>query len=129
MQEFENNAYFWQKVDTLVASCNQKISWYKGDNHPDIKGSVFPLDSGLLILDDSEIGQFYKGSHGNKVDGLIIICDILDKQIRSVFLIGCDASEQEETLRFIDANDFKKCIIVRRGYDVPSWGAEKNDED
>ena len=129
MKEIENNAYFWQKVDTLVAACNRNVIWPKGSEHPDVLGATFPLDSGMLQLDNSDVAQFYKGNHGNKVDGLVMICDILDKQFRTVLLIGCNESEQHEVCGFIDSTEFKKCICVRRGMMVAPWSESNNEAD
>ena len=35
MKEFENNAYFWQKVDTLYSSGDFKVTNKEGSNHKD----------------------------------------------------------------------------------------------
>ena len=129
MKEFENSAYFWQKVDTLLAACNIDVKWTKGSEHPDVTGAVFPLDSGMLELDGSNVAQFYKGCHGCKVDGLVMICDILDKQFRTVVLIGCNESEQDEVCGFIDSSEFKKCVLMRRGNDVAVWSERNNEAD
>lgn len=129
MKEFENNAFFWQKVDTLVSSCSVSSFWNKGSQHPDYPTLTFPLDSGMLAMDNIAVAQYYKGTCGNKVDGLIIICDILDKQFRSVLLIGTSIKEQEEVLQFINQNEYKKCVCLRRGNEVPTWATFEDDED
>ena len=129
MKEFENNAYFWQKVDTLISSCSIKDTWNKGQPHPDCPGLTFPLDSGTLEMDDTGVVQFYKGSKGNKVEAVILICDILNKQFRTVVLIGTSDSEQEEVLQFINQNEYKKCVCLHRGNSVPTWAAVEDEQD
>lgn len=127
--EFENNVYFWQKVDTLVAGCNLQIKWHKGDKHPDIPNEVFPLDSGQLVMDDTELTQCYVGSGSKKkVTGCVVICDILYKQFREVLLIGCTGEEEETMLHFMSKFEHKKCVYFKRSHHVPSWESNKDDE-
>ncbi len=127
--DFENSAYFWQKVDTMMAACTIDVVWTKGSEHPEVMGATFPLDSGLLKLDDATVAQFYKGSHGNKADALIMVCDILDKQFRTVVLIGCNENEAHEVCGFIDSLDYKKCILMPRGNEMAPWSERNNEAD
>ena len=48
MVEFENNAYFWQKLDAIYLSGDFKIIYKKGTHHPRFNELVFPCDYGHI---------------------------------------------------------------------------------
>ena len=48
MQELENNALFWQKVDTLILSSTIELSNPKGSAHPQYPAMIYPVDYGYL---------------------------------------------------------------------------------
>lgn len=130
MVEFENNAYFWQKVDTLFLSGNLDLTKKKGDVHPEFKNMVYPTDYGHLgeVKSAGELGiSIYAGS-GNRrqVTALIIAADILTKELDVKMLIGCNDEETEDVLRFLNQTDFQKTVLMRRGSIVPSWGDTDN---
>lgn len=124
MKQFENNAYFWQKVDTLLLSSSIQVKCKKGTNHMKYPTMVYPLDFGFIMESEhKDVGaiSFYKGEHGEACDVLIVAVDILSKEIDVKLLLGCDETEEEDVLRFLNHTDFQKTIIVRRGEEIPSW--------
>ena len=44
--ELENNAYFWQKLDTLVLSSTMVIDHKKNTSHPNYPNLIYPDASG-----------------------------------------------------------------------------------
>ena len=40
MDNYENNAFFWQKIDTLVFSSKFVLSRKKGEQHPEYKNLI-----------------------------------------------------------------------------------------
>ena len=48
MAEYENNAYFWQKLDTLYLSSQLKITRRKGESHPEFPNLVYPVSASKM---------------------------------------------------------------------------------
>ena len=57
MADYENNAYFWLKVDTLFLSSTLTISRHKGETHPNFKNLVYPVEYGHLTDTASDNGE------------------------------------------------------------------------
>ena len=121
--ELENNAYFWQKLDTLYLSSDLVIDRPKGTCHPMYSNLVYPVDYGhLKDLMDSEHIACYKGTKFvSGVDALVVCADILNKDIEVKLLVGCTEKEEEDILSFLNQTDFQKSIIIRRGSAIPGW--------
>ncbi len=125
MNNLENNAYFWQKIDTLYFSNRLVIAREKGSNHPKYHNLIYPVDYGYL--EDTQIEQsegiaVYKGSGSDyMVTTLVVAADILKKEIDVKLLVGCSPAEEEEILRFLNQTDFQKSVLVRRSSDIPNW--------
>lgn len=130
MSEYLNNAYFWQKIDTLVLSGELDITRKKGERHPDFRNMIYPTDYGHLTDTKSTSGQgvsVYVGS-GSKfsISALIVAADILQKDLDVKILLGCNEDETEEVLRFLNQTDFQKTVLIKRGNEIPSWGITDN---
>jgi len=125
MVEFENNAYFWQKLDALYLSGDFKVTYKKGSKHPKYKDLVFPCDYGhveTLSSDTQETIKVMKGDLQDYKVGAVVVCaNLLDKDVTIVLLIGMDEKKEEEVLAFLNQNDWQKTVIFRRGKDVPNW--------
>ncbi len=48
MKQFENNAFFWQKLDTIVLSSKLVIDRPKNTCHYKYSNLVYPVDYGYL---------------------------------------------------------------------------------
>ena len=48
MQQLENNAFFWQKLDTLLLSSSCTIDRPKGSAHYKFTNLIYPVDYGFL---------------------------------------------------------------------------------
>lgn len=125
MKDFYNNAYFWQKVDTLYFSSKVVIAYEKGDHHKQYKNMIYPVQYGYLfdLVEDKNLGiAVFKGSLKSKqVDSLIIAADILKKDLEPKLLVGCTEEEEQNILHFLNQTDMQKTIMVRRGKELPSW--------
>lgn len=125
MKDYENNALFWQKLDTLYLSSDFVIKYDKGVAHPDYPNLRYPCAYGYLkTLSSEKDGAIpcFKGSGLSEVNQVIVSADILNKVIEVKVLVGCVESEVEEILRFLNQTDFQKAILVKRGNTVPYWG-------
>lgn len=115
-----NNGYFWQKIDSLVLSTNIIISQPKGSHHPKYLNMIYPVDYGYL--NDTDSIKVFKGSKKtSKVDAIMIVGDILKRDLEVKLLMGCDEVEEKEILLFINQTDYQKGILVRRGNVIPDW--------
>lgn len=124
MEEFINNAYFWQKIDTLYLSGDFKLAHKKGDRHPKNKSLVFPLDYGYIKTlngEQEESIAVYKGSKGKKVSAVVVCADIITKTLSVKILVGITEEEEEALLRFLNATDIMKTVVIHRSKVVPSW--------
>lgn len=83
MQELENNALFWQKVDTLILSSTVCLSHPKGSAHPQYPAMIYPVDYGYLkdtMSTESDPVHLYVGTDSDKrVNAIVISADILKK--------------------------------------------------
>lgn len=125
MISYENNAFFWQKIDTLVFSSKFVLKQEIGSQHPAYKNLIYPVKYGNLVdlAEDAEEGiSVFRGSEkASTVNALIIAADILKKDLECKLLIGCTEDELTTILRFLNQTDFQKTILVRRGNEIPSW--------
>lgn len=120
MQELLNNGYFWQKIDSLVLSSNIVISQPKGSHHAKYLNMVYPVDYGYLS--DTDAIKVFKGSEkATKVESIMVVGDILKRDLEVKLLIGCSLDEEDAILRFINQTDYQKGILVRRGSELPEW--------
>ncbi len=126
MADFENNAFFWQKIDTLYLSSKLEIIREKGSKHPEFGNLVYPVEYGRLkdtSTSDNEGIMVFKGSEkSSSVSAIIIAADILKKDLQAKLLIGCSKEDEDKILRFLNQTDYQKTILVRRGQEIPSWG-------
>lgn len=118
--ELLNNGYFWQKIDSLVLSTNVIISQEKGSNHPKYLNMIYPVRYGYL--EDTDSIKVFRGSLKKSTpDAIMVVGDILKRDLEVKLLWGCTPEEELEILRFINQTDYQKGILVRRGSDLPEW--------
>lgn len=125
MKEFENNAYFWQKVDTLYSSGDFKITNKKGTIHKNYPALKYPCDFGYVktLNSDSDIPmEVFKVDGGKKVDAIALCADILNKRFEVKALVGLNDDEQEAVLHFLNCTDYQKSVLIKRGKEIPAWG-------
>lgn len=125
MKDFENNAFFWQKLDTLFLSSQLIIFREKGDHHPQYQNLIYPVRYGRLHGTNGGENRevcVYRGSlSSDKVNAAVIAVDILKKDLDIKLLSGCSEEEEAEVLRFLNQTDFQKTVIIRRGTELPAW--------
>ena len=92
MKELENQAYFWQKIDTLYLSSDFILTNDKGSKVKDYE-LVYPCDYGYLRIlrkDKEKELLCFKGSGSGSVDEIVVVANIIDKTIDVRLLIGCN---------------------------------------
>lgn len=123
--EFENNALFWQKLDTIYLSSDFAITNKKGSYYNSTSDLQYPCTFGFLkTLSNEKDGAIpcFKGSASKDINAVVILADILLKSISVIMLVGCTDKEEEEILNFLNHTDYQKAVLLRRSDVVPSWG-------
>ena len=125
MNQLENNAFFWQKLDSIYFASSIVITQPQGSTHPSFKNLVYLVDYGYLneTLSQDQLGiAIYKGKgSAYLVEAILVAADILKKDIEVKLLVGCSEEEVDMILRFVNQTEYQKTIIVRRGNEIPSW--------
>jgi inorganic pyrophosphatase len=125
MADYENNAFFWQKVDTLFLSGNLQMMKHKGEVHPTFRNLIYPVDYGKITdTKSAEDGvSVYAGSEDrDQITAVVVAADILTKELDVKLLVGCTDEETDAVLRFLNQTDYQKTVLIRRGSTIPSWG-------
>lgn len=125
MNQLENNAFFWQKLDSIYFASSIVITQPLGSTHSTFTNLVYPVDYGYLndTLSQDLMGiSIYKGKgSAYSVEAILVAADILKKDIEVKLLVGCGQEEVDQILRFVNQTEFQKTILVRRGNEVPAW--------
>ncbi|MEG0314863.1 MAG: Inorganic pyrophosphatase [Erysipelotrichaceae bacterium] len=125
MNSYENNAFFWQKLDTLFISSKLVIDRTKNSCHYKYSNLIYPVDYGYLVdttgSNQAPIDVFRGSLKSNLVQAVAISADILKKDCEVKLLIGCDEEEIKSILLFLNQTEFQKAVLIKRGNDVPEW--------
>ncbi len=124
MPNLLNNAFFWQKIDTIFSSNKLVITKKKDECHSVYKNLRYPVDYGNLddtLPENSGISVFTGSGKAAFVESIIVAADILKKDIEVKLLIGCTPEEELTILEFLNQTEFQKGILIRRGDDIPAW--------
>ena len=125
MNTLENNAFFWQKLDTLFFSSKLVVDRPRYTVHYKYSNLVYPVDYGYLSdttgSDQAPIDVFKGSQKTNQVGAIVVSADILKKDCEVKLLIGCSEEEDHEVLEFLNQTEFQKAILIHRGNEVPEW--------
>jgi len=123
MKSLENNAYFWQKIDSLCLTGDIKITYPKGSSHQVYHNIIYPVDFGSLFVlnDDGDGIKCFKGTAGSECRSVAISANLLDKNVVVKLLIGCTEEEEELILEFLNQTDQQKAVLIRRENVIPQW--------
>ena len=125
MNSLENNAFFWQKLDTLFFSSKLVVDRHRNTVHYKYSNLVYPVDYGYLSdttgSDQAPIDVFKGSQKSNQVGAIVVSADILKKDCEVKLLIGCSEEEEHEVLAFLNQTEFQKAIMIHRGNEVPEW--------
>lgn len=125
MSLFENNGFFWQKLDTLLLSNPVIIKKKKGDLHADFGSLIYPVDYGELGgtngNGDSVVSVYCGTAIKQQANTVVVAVDILKKTLDVKVLLSCTPEEELLVLKFLNQTDFQKTIVMRRSIDVPNW--------
>ena len=125
MNQIENNAYFWQKLDSLYFSSSVVIERPKNSVHPRFEDMIYPVDYGYLkdtmSSDGSAIDVFFGSSNSKKINSIAISTDILKRDCEVKLLIGCTDAEEQEIMHMLNITENQKAILVRRSSDIGNF--------
>ena len=125
MSGLENNAFFWQKLDTLFLSSKLVIDRPRNAAHYKYSNLIYPVDYGYLSdtmgSDQAPIDVFRGSLKSNQIQAIVVSADILKKDCEVKLLIGCSVEEERDILLFLNQTEFQKAILVHRGNEVPEW--------
>ena len=123
--ELENNAYFWQKLDTLILSGKLECIRKAGDASVDCPQLTYPVDfmvlKDVISAKDTPLYCFLGSKKTLSASAILVQADILSREVLTKVLVGCTPEECNLILKFINAMEFQKAILVRRGSQTPSW--------
>lgn len=127
MSAYENNAFFWQKLDTLYLSSKLVVDRPRNTCHYKYSNMIYPVDYGYLCdttgSDQAPIDVFKGSEKSNLVQAVVVSADILKKDCEVKLLIGCSEEEELEILEFLNQTEFQKAVLIRRGSEVPYWAS------
>ena len=128
MKQLENNAYFWQKLDSLYFSSSVVIERPKNSKHPRYDDMVYPVDYGYLTdtisSDGSQIDVFFGSDTNKKIKSIAVSTDIIKRDSEIKLLIGCTDQEELDVLHMLNISENQKAILVRRSNESSSWSQE-----
>ena len=127
MSAYENNAFFWQKLDTLYLSSKLVVDRPRNTCHYKYSNLIYPVDYGYLCdttgSDQAPIDVFKGSEKSNLVQSVVVSADILKKDCEVKLLIGCSEEEELESSEFLNQTEFQKAVLIRRGSEVPYWAS------
>lgn len=128
MKQLENNAYFWQKLDSLYFSSSIVIERPKNSKHPRYEDMVYPVDYGYLTdtisSDGSQVDVFIGSDLSKRIKSIAVSTDIIKRDCEIKLLIGCTDQEESDVLHMLNVSENQKAILVRRGNDLSTWSDE-----
>lgn len=127
MKELENNALFWQKLDTIFLSSKLEIDRPKNSCHYKYSNLIYPVNYGYLkdtTGSDMEPIDVFEGSlKATQVQAALMSADILKKDCEVKLVVGCTDEELYEIMVFLNQTEFQKAVLIQRGNEVPEWGS------
>lgn len=109
---------FWKKLDELIGSCEIVIDRPKGTRHPRYNECVYEVDYGYLAGTSSMDGDgidLYLGSlPEKKLDGLIVIVDMVKKDSEIKLLIGVSPEELDWIMEWCNGTELMKGLYIPR---------------
>lgn len=127
MNAYENNAFFWQKLDTLYLSSQLVIDRPKNTCHYKYSNLIYPVDYGYLKdsmgSDQAPIDVFKGSNKSTKVEAIAVSVDILKKDCEPKLIVGCSDEEIQRILAFLNQTEFQKAVLLRRGNEMPDWAS------
>ena len=111
------NEKFWKALDELVDHSEIIIDRPKGTAHPRYPEFIYKVDYGYLKDTSSMDGggiDVWVGSGEKKVDAIMCIIDLLNKDSEIKILLGCTEEEKATVYETHNETAFMKGILIRR---------------
>lgn len=65
--------------------------------------------------------EAFFGSGQKEIDAAAVEIDILYKKVKVLAFVGLTEEEEIETLKFLNQSDSLKCLLIRKGDELPDW--------
>ena len=108
---------FWDAADALLAAHAVVIDRPKGFAHPRYPQAIYPVDYGYLegtvTMDGGGI-DVWRGTGDTGLDAMLVTADLLKNDTEAKLLVNCTEEEKDAVLRFQNASDFMKAMLIRR---------------
>ena len=112
------NHDFWKKLDELISSCNIVIDRPKGTRHPRYPECVYEVDYGYLegtsSMDGDGIDLYLGSLPEKKLDGVIVIVDMVKKDSEIKLLIGVSQAELDWIMEWCNGTELMKGLYIPR---------------
>ena len=112
------NPDFWKKLDALISSCKIVVDRPKGARHPRYPEIVYEVDYGYLEGTSSMDGggiDLYLGSLPEKrLDGIIVIVDMVKKDSEIKLLLGVSEAELDWIMEWCNGTELMKGLYIPR---------------
>ena len=109
---------FWQTLDTLIKESEIKIDRPKGSPHPRYPDNIHPLDYGFLdntaSMDGDGIDLWLGSDPARKLDAVMIVVDLKNRDSEIKLLIGCTEEEKAKVYEEHNKTEFMKGMLVGR---------------
>lgn len=109
---------FWTNIDILLCQSEIMIDRPKGSAHPRYPDFIYKVDYGFLknttSMDGGGIDVWVGTDEVKKVDAIMCIVDLMNRDSEIKILIGC--TEEEKTIVYNTHNEseYMKGILIRR---------------
>lgn len=129
MNNLMNNALFWQKLDILLVTSTYKKMRSPKQPHPLHPNLIYPVEYGYLMDSDNPdkiVSKVFKGTSGkSQCEQVMLVVDILTKEMDVKLLVGCTEDEIIRCLEFSNQTNFQKSVLIRRGDALPFWASNE----
>ena len=115
MNTFNND--FWRALDSLVDNSEIVIDRPKGTAHPKYPDFIYKVDYGYLKNTSSMDGagiDVWIGSGEKKIDAIMCIVDLMNRDSEIKILIGCTEEEKQIVYQTHNETEYMKGILIRR---------------
>jgi inorganic pyrophosphatase len=111
------SSFFWERLETLIASSEIVIDRPRGSSHPRYPAIVYPLDYGYLRGTSSGDGDgidVWRGSLPNaELDAAVCTVDVMKRDAEIKLLIGCTETEKQIVLDFLNS-EYMSAVLIER---------------
>ncbi len=120
MNNYENNAYFWQKIDNIIINSNFRLVYPKGSRNEEMDEIIYPYDYGIYFDDANGLNTYHAHKH-NDVSAIAVCVDIINKSFDVKILVGMEEEDFPIVMNFLNSMGFQKAVLLKRENTIPDW--------